>query len=95
MTRPLRYALGTDIPLTGDWAGDGTSEIGVWRPSTAQFFLRSTITPNGVRRPQRLLRHAPVSAADVSRQCRSGPATAAPHLSHLMPVVAMELTNQR
>ncbi len=33
------YGLSTDIPLIGDWNGDGLSEIGVFRPSDRQFIL--------------------------------------------------------
>jgi hypothetical protein len=29
-----------DQPLTGDWTGDGTTDVGVFRPSTRQFLLR-------------------------------------------------------
>jgi len=29
----------TDIPVTGDWNGDGRAEIGVWRPSDLCFYL--------------------------------------------------------
>jgi hypothetical protein len=28
-----------DVPVTGDWAGAGRSHIGVWRPSTGEWFL--------------------------------------------------------
>jgi hypothetical protein len=28
-----------DIPVSGDWDGSGRSSIGVWRPSTGQWFL--------------------------------------------------------
>jgi hypothetical protein len=28
-----------DLPVTGDWDGSGRSNIGVWRPSTGQWFL--------------------------------------------------------
>ena len=32
--------LSTDLPVIGDWNGDGTDEIGVWHPGpTARFFL--------------------------------------------------------
>ncbi len=34
--------MSTDIPLTGDWNGDGRSDIGVFRPSARQFILNST-----------------------------------------------------
>ena len=29
-----------DVPLTGDWNGNGTTEVGLYRPSTEQFFYR-------------------------------------------------------
>jgi hypothetical protein len=32
------YANG-DIPVAGDWTGSGTSRVGLYRPSTAQWFL--------------------------------------------------------
>jgi hypothetical protein len=28
-----------DLPVGGDWDGDGIDSLGLWRPSTAQFFL--------------------------------------------------------
>ncbi len=28
-----------DLPIIGDWNGDGTDTIGVYRPKTAEFFL--------------------------------------------------------
>jgi hypothetical protein len=33
------YGIATDRPVAGDWNGDGTDEIGVWRPSTGRFYL--------------------------------------------------------
>lgn len=33
------FGLETDLPLAGDWNGDGIDEVGVWRPSTRQFLL--------------------------------------------------------
>jgi hypothetical protein len=33
-----------DIPLVGDWDGNGTTTIGLYRPSTSTFFLRNTNT---------------------------------------------------
>lgn len=39
------YGLPGDIPITGDWDGDGVDTIGVFRPSQARFFLRNTNTP--------------------------------------------------
>ena len=32
------YANG-DIPVTGDWTGSGTSQLGLFRPSTGEWFL--------------------------------------------------------
>ena len=34
------YANG-DIPVAGDWTGSGTSRVGLYRPSTGQWFLDS------------------------------------------------------
>ncbi|MFQ3581483.1 MAG: DUF4394 domain-containing protein [Chloracidobacterium sp.] len=39
------YGLPGDIPIAGDWDGDGVDTIGVFRPSTAQFLLKNTNTP--------------------------------------------------
>lgn len=39
------YGLPGDIPITGDWDGDGVDTIGVFRPATAQFFLKNTNVP--------------------------------------------------
>jgi len=36
------FGLGTDIPVTGDWNGDGRTDIGVFRPSTRQFIFNTT-----------------------------------------------------
>jgi hypothetical protein len=33
------FGQSTDIPVIGDWNGDGTDEVGVWRPSTDRFML--------------------------------------------------------
>ncbi len=35
------FGVSTDLPVTGDWNGDGKDEIGVWRPSTRKFLLDS------------------------------------------------------
>lgn len=34
-----------DIPLIGDWNGDGVDTIGVYRPSTSTFYLRNSNAP--------------------------------------------------
>jgi hypothetical protein len=41
------YDFGTtgDIPITGDWDGNGITEVGVFRPSTHTFYLRNAGYP--------------------------------------------------
>jgi len=29
-----------DLPVTGDWDGDGRTDVGVWAPDTAMYSLR-------------------------------------------------------
>ncbi|MFN7138732.1 MAG: N-acetylmuramoyl-L-alanine amidase [Limisphaerales bacterium] len=36
------YGVGTDIPVMGDWDGNGTITPGVFRPSTATWYLRNS-----------------------------------------------------
>ncbi|MEP7286067.1 MAG: SBBP repeat-containing protein [Chloroflexota bacterium] len=40
----ITTALGvsTDLPVVGDWNGDGIDTVGVYRPSTGQFYLRDS-----------------------------------------------------
>lgn len=33
------FILAGDLPVKGDWNGDGTDEIGAYRPSTGRFYL--------------------------------------------------------
>jgi hypothetical protein len=33
------FGMAGDLPVSGDWNGNGKSSIGVWRPSTGQWFL--------------------------------------------------------
>ncbi len=35
------FGVPTDVPVAGDWNGDGTDDIGMWRPSTGRFYLDS------------------------------------------------------
>jgi len=34
------FGISTDVPITGDWNGNGLFEIGVFRPSAKAFYLR-------------------------------------------------------
>ncbi|MEP7289307.1 MAG: choice-of-anchor Q domain-containing protein [Chloroflexota bacterium] len=42
----ITTALGvsTDLPVVGDWNGDGIDTVGIYRSSTGQFFLRDSNT---------------------------------------------------
>ena len=33
------FGFSTDLPVIGDWNGDGCDEISVWTPSEQRFFL--------------------------------------------------------
>jgi len=35
----LSFGLPGDLPVAGDWNGDGADKIGVFRPATAEWFL--------------------------------------------------------
>jgi hypothetical protein len=37
--RQFRFGISGDVPITGDWDGDGKTEIGVYRPSNRFFCL--------------------------------------------------------
>ncbi|MCL2088072.1 MAG: M23 family metallopeptidase [Oscillospiraceae bacterium] len=43
-TQEIPYGNIGDIPIIGDWNGDGKDDIGVYRPSMAKFFLRTGTT---------------------------------------------------
>lgn len=36
----LRFGRPSDMPISGDWDGDGTTEIGIWRPAEGTFWPR-------------------------------------------------------
>jgi len=42
---PVPFGKAGDVPLAGDWDGDGTVTFGVYRPSDAAFRLRNAIAP--------------------------------------------------
>jgi hypothetical protein len=33
------FGYPTDVPVTGDWNGDGRDEVGVWEPGSRYFYL--------------------------------------------------------
>ncbi len=35
------FGMSTDIPITGDWNGDGVTDVGVFRPSSRQFIFNT------------------------------------------------------
>ena len=40
------WGVNGDIPVPGDYNGDGLSDIGVWRPSIGVWFIRNVATAN-------------------------------------------------
>ena len=42
---PVMLGLTTDLPVTGDWNGDGVTDLGTWTPGTATYTLR--VSPSG------------------------------------------------
>lgn len=43
----VNLGISTDIPLAGDWNGDGIDTIGVYRPSNSMFYL-TEVNANGI-----------------------------------------------
>jgi hypothetical protein len=43
----VAFGLSTDLPVTGDWDGNGITDVGIWRPATATYELR--VTPAAAR----------------------------------------------
>ena len=37
----VRFGAPDDLPITGDWDGDGIDTVGIFRPSTSTFLLRN------------------------------------------------------
>jgi hypothetical protein len=44
-TIAINWGTSTDLPVTGDWNGDGTTDVGVYRPSAHTFYLRPSDWP--------------------------------------------------
>ena len=42
------WRISTDTPVTGDWNGDGRTEVGVFRPFTYMFYLKNGTTTTSV-----------------------------------------------
>ena len=40
-TTAINWGTSTDLPVTGDWNGDGITDIGVYRPSAHTFYLKN------------------------------------------------------
>ena len=36
------------MPVTGDWDGNGITDLGVWTPATATFNKRGAVAPTSV-----------------------------------------------
>jgi PKD repeat protein len=45
--RTFWYGIPGDVPLFGDWDGDGTETPGMYRPETGFAYLTNSIPPNG------------------------------------------------
>ena len=44
VTTKIYWGKSTDIPVTGDWNGDGLWDVGIFRPSTHTFYLKNGTT---------------------------------------------------
>jgi hypothetical protein len=50
------------VPVTGDWDGNGITDLGVWTPATATFLKRGGVAPTGaIGRVKRLQFGRPAS----------------------------------
>jgi PKD repeat protein len=43
-TTAINWGISTDLPVTGDWNGDGRTDVGVYRPSAHTFYLKNGTT---------------------------------------------------
>ena len=44
ITTAINWGATTDLPVTGDWNGDGRTDVGVYRPSAHTFYLQNGTT---------------------------------------------------
>jgi len=47
-TTSINWGASTDKPVTGDWNGDGRTEVGVFRPSAHTFYLKNGTTTTSI-----------------------------------------------
>jgi hypothetical protein len=47
-TTAISWGVSTDLPVTGDWNGDGRTEVGVFRPSVHTFYLKNGTTTTSI-----------------------------------------------
>jgi hypothetical protein len=47
-TTTINWGTSTDLPVTGDWNGDGRTDVGVFRNSTHTFYLKNGTTTTSI-----------------------------------------------
>jgi hypothetical protein len=47
-TYPVIFGAATEVPVTGDWNGDGTWDIGVFNPANRTFLLQTGTAAKGI-----------------------------------------------
>jgi len=73
---PVTYGQNTDEPLTGDWSGSGTDNVGVWRAGT--FYLRGYLDegqPYGLSTDTPLVGHGNAGHRDAPVAWRASDVT--------------------
>ena len=48
-TAQVPFGVAGDLPVTGDWDGNGRADVGVWSPTTAAFSQRRAAKPTATR----------------------------------------------
>jgi len=43
-TTAINWGISTDLPVTGDWNGDGRTDVGIYRPAAHTFYLKNGTT---------------------------------------------------
>jgi hypothetical protein len=44
----VSYGLSTDVPIVGDWDGNGSATVGIFRPSNFSWHLKNDHSPGGI-----------------------------------------------